>query len=102
VVGEDALLIAPRHPGELRDALDRLIQDEGLRNQLGRRARARVEREFGWRGIARRYVELYRQTGPSRRAASHAPSWRHLPAAGRRLAPAYRPARSTTLLRDAG
>ena len=61
VVGKDALLVPPRRPDRLRDALSRLVRDDGLREDLGRRARVRVEQEFGWQGIAGRHVDLYRQ-----------------------------------------
>lgn len=59
VVGDDALLVPPRRPDRLRQALSRLLQNDELRAQLGRRARTRVEQEFGWQGIARRHVDLY-------------------------------------------
>jgi glycosyltransferase involved in cell wall biosynthesis len=59
VVGADALLVPPRRADQLREALRCLIENEQLRAELGQRARARVEQEFGWRGIARRHVELY-------------------------------------------
>lgn len=60
VIGPDALLVPPRRPDRLRAALDRLIGDEGLRCDLADRARARVERHYGWEAIAKRYVDLYR------------------------------------------
>ena len=61
VVGPDALLVPPRRPDRLRAAILRLIENDGLRAALGRRARARVERKFAWRTIAQRHVELYYQ-----------------------------------------
>lgn len=66
VVGSDALLVPPRSPDGLGDALSRLVQDDELRAHLGRRARMRVEQEFGWQSIARRHVALYREVGSSR------------------------------------
>lgn len=65
VVGSDALLVPPRRPDRLGEALRRLIEDDQLRFELGRRARARVEQEFGWQGIARRHVALYRDVQTS-------------------------------------
>jgi len=61
VVGPDALLVPPRRPDSLARALTRLIEDDRLRAYLGRRARARVEQEFGWQSIARRHVALYHE-----------------------------------------
>jgi glycosyltransferase involved in cell wall biosynthesis len=78
VVGDDALLVPPRRPDRLREALSRLVRDDDLRARLGRRARARVEQEFGWQSIARRHVDLYRQL--RHRPAS---SWRTLEATSR-------------------
>jgi glycosyltransferase involved in cell wall biosynthesis len=60
VVGDAALLVPPRRPDRLAEALGRLVRDDELRARLGATARARVEREFGWPSIARRHVELYR------------------------------------------
>jgi glycosyltransferase involved in cell wall biosynthesis len=61
-IGPDALLVPPRRPDVLRAALEQLIADPELRASLAYRARARVEREFGWRTIAKRYVEIYTDT----------------------------------------
>lgn len=65
VVGPDALLVPPRRPDCLAQALAKLIEDDELRADLGRRARARVEEEFGWQGIARRHVALYHEVRKS-------------------------------------
>jgi glycosyltransferase involved in cell wall biosynthesis len=70
-IGQDALLVPPRRPDALRAALERLIADAELRTSLAQRARARLEREFGWRAIAQRYVEIYR--GIPERAARRRP-----------------------------
>jgi glycosyltransferase involved in cell wall biosynthesis len=75
VVGDDALLVPPRRPDRLGEALSRLIQDGELRAQLGRRARARVEQEFGWQGITRRHVALYREVCGSRAEPRRSGSW---------------------------
>jgi glycosyltransferase involved in cell wall biosynthesis len=66
VVGSEALLVPPRRPDKLREALRCLIQDDQLRTELGQRARARVEEEFGWHAIARRHVELYHALSTTR------------------------------------
>ncbi|MEM7026304.1 MAG: glycosyltransferase family 4 protein, partial [Pseudomonadota bacterium] len=74
VVGPDALLVPPRRPDRLGEALGRLIQDDDFRVELGRRARIRVEEEFGWQGIARRHVNLYHDVLSKRRQTSAAAS----------------------------
>jgi glycosyltransferase involved in cell wall biosynthesis len=84
VVGSDALLVPPRRPDRLGEALCHLVANDQLRAELGRRARARVEREFSWQTIARRHVELYRQL-PVRQADRRWRSARRLmPATGHR------------------
>jgi glycosyltransferase involved in cell wall biosynthesis len=71
VVGDAALLVPPRRPDRLAEALGRLVQDDALRARLGAGARARVEQEFGWPSIARRHVDLYHELS-GRRAAPRA------------------------------
>jgi glycosyltransferase involved in cell wall biosynthesis len=75
VVGDDALLVPPRRPDRLAEALSRLVQDDDLRAELGRRARARVEQEFGWQNIARRHLDLYRDVRQSRAEPRRWGSW---------------------------
>jgi glycosyltransferase involved in cell wall biosynthesis len=75
VVGDDALLVPPRRPDALAAALSRLVQDDELRVRLGQRARMRVEHEFGWQGIARRHIALYRELSHSRAEPRRWGSW---------------------------
>ena len=71
VVGDDALLVPPRRPDRLGEALGRLVGNDQLRAELGRRARARVEQEFGWQSIARRHVDaLPRSVRPTAGSSS--------------------------------
>lgn len=82
VIGQDALLVPPRRSDDLRTALHQLICDEELRNDLANRARARVERDYGWGPIAKRYVDLYE--GLARRA-THGQSLQLRPSVSPRL-----------------
>jgi glycogen synthase len=73
--GETGLLVPvdPRGPddGEPRDpdafhrrlaeAVNRVLDDPEVRTAMGRRARQRVERDFGWPSIARRTLEFYQE-----------------------------------------
>ncbi|MFN8521769.1 MAG: glycosyltransferase family 4 protein [Chloroflexota bacterium] len=61
VVGDAGLLVPPRDPDSIASALLRLRSEPGLAEDLGRRARERVERMFDWSVLARRYVELYEE-----------------------------------------
>jgi glycosyltransferase involved in cell wall biosynthesis len=51
VDGRTGLLVPPRQPNRIADALDRLLRDDGLRTRLGR-AGARRSRRYGWDAIA--------------------------------------------------
>ena len=59
VVGGVALLVSPKNPTEIREALSRLICKPALREELGRNARRRLENCFSWQAIGRQYAELY-------------------------------------------
>lgn len=57
--GATGILIPPRNATALADALQRLAEDEGLRNRLGQAARALAEREFGEAVVIRDTLALY-------------------------------------------
>jgi glycosyltransferase involved in cell wall biosynthesis len=59
VVGEAGLLVPVRDSGAIARALKRLVEDSELRQRLGAAARQRIEDNFTWRAVARRYVEEY-------------------------------------------
>ena len=57
--GVDGLLVAPGDVGALRDALERLLADPGLRERLGAAARKRAQREFSLDTAADQLVAAY-------------------------------------------
>jgi glycosyltransferase involved in cell wall biosynthesis len=59
VDGKTGLLIPPRDPTALADALQRLLLHPEMRERMGRQARARVEAEYTWPLVARRTAALY-------------------------------------------
>lgn len=59
VVGDAALLIEPRDPVALREALHKLVNSPGLCKELGQAARRRLENKFGWTAVAHQYISLY-------------------------------------------
>lgn len=61
--GDNGLLVPPGDPGRLARAIGRLIDDEGLRERLGRNGRARAER-MSWARCAQRIFE--RMAHPAR------------------------------------
>lgn len=62
VVGNAALLVKPRDPAAILEALMTLIDRPELRLELSQAASQRVETEFKWQIIARRYIDLYQQS----------------------------------------
>lgn len=65
--GENALLVPPRDPGALAEALGRLIGDGELRRRFGARGREIVEAEFSLDRVVGETLKLYaalmRETG---------------------------------------
>ena len=58
--GKNGLLVAPGQPGELADAIVRLLTDERLRESLGEAALAYVGRHHDIRDVSARYEAVYR------------------------------------------
>jgi glycosyltransferase involved in cell wall biosynthesis len=61
LVGDTGLVVPPREPQTLADAIVRLIYMGSVgRRQLGAKARKRIETEYSLRAIVQRYENLYR------------------------------------------
>ncbi len=58
--GDNALLVPPRDPAALAEALRRLIGDAALRRRFGRRGRDIVEAEFSLDRVIGETLDLYR------------------------------------------
>lgn len=67
--GQNGLLVPPREPARLADALARLVGDPALRRQLGARGRERAVAEFGERQVIAATLAIYRQALAGRRPA---------------------------------
>jgi glycosyltransferase involved in cell wall biosynthesis len=61
VVGNTALLAAPRDVEGLRNALVRYMEDPLLLAQFGEKARRRLDERFSWPTIAKRYINIYEE-----------------------------------------
>lgn len=76
--GVHGLLVSPRRPEELADALADLLNDHDLRTEMGERGRLRQQREFSLDALVRSiedlYEDLFQRTG---RAKSE--GWAPLP-----------------------
>jgi len=60
VDGETALLVEPGNVEELRAAIVRMIENKGLREALGVKAREVAEKEHTWTHNARRVLDAYK------------------------------------------
>lgn len=54
------LLVEPKEPRALGEVLSLVMSDSALRSELGRRARAKVERSYDARMVFGRYLEIWR------------------------------------------
>jgi glycosyltransferase involved in cell wall biosynthesis len=57
--GVTGLLVPPRHPDRLADALTALLTDRGRALAMGKAGRVRVEERFSWTSVAARTEALY-------------------------------------------
>ncbi len=64
--GRGLVQVPPRDPHALADAIDRLLRDEQARAQLGRDARATVERSFTWERCGQATAAAYERALSSR------------------------------------
>jgi glycosyltransferase involved in cell wall biosynthesis len=69
VDGETGLLVPPREPRALADAVLRLLRDPALAGRLGEAARRRVESQFTLEQMVGRMQELYDQLLARKQAA---------------------------------
>jgi rhamnosyl/mannosyltransferase len=58
--GVTGFLVPPRDPEALAEAVNRLLEDPGLRMRFGRAARDRIEREFTAERMITRTLAVYR------------------------------------------
>ncbi|HVW66400.1 MAG TPA: glycosyltransferase family 4 protein [Candidatus Peribacteraceae bacterium] len=59
--GVSGLLFPPGDREALRSHLRRLLQDAAKRRDMGRSARERIEKEFSWEVIGKKYQELFQE-----------------------------------------
>jgi rhamnosyl/mannosyltransferase len=58
---ESGLVVPPKNPAALAEALNTLLNDSNLADSLGRGARARYERLFSGPALGRAYADLFRE-----------------------------------------
>ncbi|MEE9354435.1 MAG: glycosyltransferase family 4 protein [Methylococcaceae bacterium] len=63
VVGDAALLVEPKSVEDVKHAYQKLMNDDALREKLGKMARERVENLFSWERVRKDTIELYDALG---------------------------------------
>jgi len=58
--GENGILVPPKSPAGMSDAISRLLEDEPLRKRLGAEARMTIESDFTWDRISEKILKCYR------------------------------------------
>jgi glycosyltransferase involved in cell wall biosynthesis len=61
IIGDSGILLSEATAADLADAIQRVLQDTALANDLGEKGRARVEQAYSWSIAAERYERLYRR-----------------------------------------
>jgi glycosyltransferase involved in cell wall biosynthesis len=73
VAGDGALLVDPKQPSEIRLAVERMISDPTLRQQLIRNGSQNVSR-FSAATVAAKYLELYQEVELGQATSAHSTS----------------------------
>lgn len=59
ISGENGLLVPPRAPAQMAEAVNHLLSDGPMRDRLGVAARRTIEAHFSWDIVSDNYLELY-------------------------------------------
>jgi len=57
--GENGILVPPRSPGKIAETITTLIEDEKLKEKLGKNARKTIEDKYTWDAVTNRILECY-------------------------------------------
>jgi glycosyltransferase involved in cell wall biosynthesis len=57
--GEDGILVPPRSPKEMVDAISMLLDDEKMRRRLGKNARKTIEEHYTWDTVSNDILRCY-------------------------------------------
>jgi glycosyltransferase involved in cell wall biosynthesis len=57
--GENGILVPPRSPRKIAEAITILIEDEKLRKRLGKNARETIEDRYTWNAVSNKFLKCY-------------------------------------------
>ncbi len=60
-VGDAAITVKPESPEEIKKALVKLINDTKYREKMAKKAYERVNKNFSWPIVAKKYIEVFRK-----------------------------------------
>lgn len=60
--GYDGYLVRPRNATQIAEKVNKILEDDELRQKMGERARERVEERFTWEKIADKFEGIYERT----------------------------------------
>jgi glycosyltransferase involved in cell wall biosynthesis len=61
VIGDCGFIVEPGNPKKVSDAVITLLDDENLREKLGRKGRKRVEEKYSWDIIGKNIINVYKE-----------------------------------------
>lgn len=61
MIGDCGILVDPESPSAIAEAVEKLLDDVELREQLGHRARERAEQTYNWRQSTHTLIEAYKK-----------------------------------------
>jgi glycosyltransferase involved in cell wall biosynthesis len=61
VIGEAGITIDPKDQDDFVQKLNELLNNDELREFLGKKARERIEARYGWNTISDEYIEIFNQ-----------------------------------------
>jgi len=59
--GKTGLLVPPKNPKALADAIIKLLKDDNLRKEMGENAYKKMKEELSWDKIAEKTIEVYKE-----------------------------------------
>lgn len=57
--GFNGLFVRPRNAKDIADKVNKILENDALRRQMGKNARHIVEEKFSWKIIARKFMRMY-------------------------------------------
>ncbi|MGH7225795.1 MAG: glycosyltransferase, partial [Gemmataceae bacterium] len=78
IVDQTGLVVPPRNPPALADAIVKLVEDQALRVQLGKAARERIEQHYGLSAAIARYEVIWQRIATATESTGDDPEFREV------------------------